>query len=191
MGQQNWRTLAFDRMEHSGRKGPTNLRAAVVEALRNRPVRRHATMTTRRPSPLIAGVILVVLVAGLLPGCMIEQLLIGQWYSVHTPPAGACPRLEWRFVVDSNRTINGFLASEGQQRIANLSGLLNNDDSFQITATDVAGGRTASVTGQFTSQVSTISIHGVAVGRACDGQTFKLRLGSYFARQGGGGGGGG
>ena len=122
---------------------------------------------------------------------MIEQLLIGQWYSVYTPPVGGCPRLEWRFVVDPHRTINGFLAGDGQQRIANLSGLLNDDDSFQITATDLAGGRTARVTGRFTSQVSTMSIRGLAAGAACDGQAFKLRLGSYFARQGGGGGGGG
>ena len=122
---------------------------------------------------------------------MLEQLLIGQWYSVYTPAVGACPRLEWRFVVDPHRTINGFLAGDGQQRIANLSGLLNDDDSFQITATDLAGGRTARVTGRFTSQVSTMSIRGLAAGAACDGQTFKLRLGSYFARQGGGGGGGG
>ncbi|WP_428490251.1 hypothetical protein [Rhodopila sp.] len=148
-------------------------------------------MSIRRPVAPAAAWILLALVASLLPGCMIEQLLIGQWYGVYTPPVGACPRLEWRFVVDSHRAINGFLAGDGQQRIATLSGLLNNDDSFQITATDVAGGRTASVTGQFTSQLSTISIHGLAAGPACDGQTFKLRLGSYFARQGGGGGGGG
>ncbi len=92
---------------------------------------------------------------------------------------------------DAQRSISGFLSNDGQQQIADLSGLLNTDDSFQITATDVAGDRTANVTGQFTSGVSTISIHGPAAGRACDGQTFKLRLGGYFSRQGGGGGGGG
>jgi hypothetical protein len=122
---------------------------------------------------------------------MVEQILIGQWYSVYTPSVGACPRLEWRFVVNPQRSIDGFLSGDGQQRIARLSGLLDTDDSFQITATDLAGNRTAKVTGQFTSQVSTISIHGPAAGTACDGKTFELRLGSYFAHQGGGGGGGG
>jgi hypothetical protein len=149
-------------------------------------------MRTRRPSVLTTGVTALALVACLLSGCRIEQLLIGQWYTVDTPPAGACPSLEWRFVVNPQRSIGGYLSSgDRQQRIANLSGRLNPDDSFQITATEVAGNRTADVTGQFTSQVSTISIHGLAAGSACDGQTFKLRLGSYFSRQGGGGGGGG
>ena len=147
-------------------------------------------MRTIRPSALTKGVISLAVIASLLPGCMIEQILIGQWYSVDTPATGNCPGLEWRFVVNPQRSIDGYLSGNGQQRIATLSGLLNTDDSFQITAT-AAGGRTANVTGQFTSQVSTMSIHGSAAGSGCDGQTFKLRLGSYFARQGGGGGGGG
>jgi hypothetical protein len=79
--------------------------------------------------------------------------------------------------------------SRDWHEIATLSGRLNPDDSFRMMAT--AGQRTASVTGQFTSQVSTIAIHGDAAGRACDGQVFRMRLGTYFAVQGGGGGGGG
>jgi len=148
-------------------------------------------MRTRQPKVLTTGMIALALVTGGLPGCTLEQILIGQWYTISTPPAGACPGLAWRFVVNPQRSISGFLSGDGQQRIANLSGLLNADDSFQITATEVAGNRTANVTGQFTSRVSTISIHGLAAGSACDGQTFKLRLGGYFTRQGGGGGGGG
>jgi hypothetical protein len=94
--------------------------------------------------------------------------------------------------VNPQRSISGYLTDSGQlQPVANLSGVLSADDSFRITATSVAGNRTANVTGQFTSQVSTISIHGDAAGSGCDGQTFNLRLGSYFSRQGGGGGGGG
>lgn len=119
-----------------------------------------------------------------------EQILIGQWYAIDTPRAGACPSLEWQFVVNPQRSIDGFLLRNRQQWIANLSGRLNADDSFQITATDMSGHRTARVTGRFTSQVSTISIHGDAAGSACDEQTFEMRLGGYFSRQGGGGGGG-
>lgn len=124
-------------------------------------------------------------------GCTAEQILIGQVYNIYTPSTGACPRLEWQFVVNPQRSISGHLSVDGQQKLANLSGLLAADDSFQITATDLSGNQTASVTGQFTSLISTISIHGDAAGRACDGQTFTMRLGSYFSRQGGGGGGGG
>ena len=153
--------------------------------------REHTIVRTRRASVSRANVIALCLAAFLLPGCTEEQILIGQSYILYTPPAGACPRLEWRFVVNPQRSVSGFLSPDGQQRIANLSGLLNADDSFQITATSVAGNRTANVAGRFTSEVSTISIHGDAVGSACDGQTFAMRLGRYFAFQGGGRGGGG
>jgi len=135
--------------------------------------------------------VMIALVAGLLPGCTLEQILIGQLYSIRTPQAGACPSFEWRFVVNPERMIIGSLWRDGQQRIANLSGLLHADDSFQMTATAVVGNRTADVTGRFSSRVTTITIHGDAAGAACDGQTFEPRLGSYFSRQGGGGGGGG
>jgi hypothetical protein len=148
-------------------------------------------MMTRQANGRATGTIALALAACLLPGCTIEQILIGQLYAVDTPRAGDCPRLEWRFVVNAQRSIGGFLSRDGQQRIANLSGMLNADDSFQITATDVAGNRTANVTGGFTSQLSTISIQGDAAGSACNGKTFDLRLGGYFSRQGGGGGGGG
>lgn len=127
----------------------------------------------------------------LLSGCTLEQILIGQWYTITTPQAGACPQLDWRFFVNPQHVIKGTLSRDSQQQIANLSGVLNADDSFRMTATDIASNRTADITGQFTSQVSTISIHGDAAGRGCDGQTFRMRLGGYFARQGGGGGGGG
>jgi hypothetical protein len=178
-------------------------------------------MRTRKPGVLTTGMVGLALAASVLCGCTVEQILIGQWYTIDTPQVGACPRLEWRFFVNPQRMIAGFLSRDGQLRIAELSGVLNADDSFQITISDVAGSgsgygtgagmvggaavgwalvgearaglgnRTASVTGRFTSQVSTLSIRGDAAGNGCDGQTFELRLGGYFSRQGGGGGGGG
>jgi hypothetical protein len=138
-----------------------------------------------------AGLLAIGLAAFGVTGCTLEQILIGQWYTIGTPPAGGCPALQWHFVVDPHRSIGGFLTSDGQQRIATLTGRLNPDDSFQMKATGLAGDRTSDVTGQFTSQVSSISIHGDAAGSACDGKTFNPRLGTYFAFQGGGGGGGG
>lgn len=134
--------------------------------------------------------VLLTLVAFLLTGCTLEQILIGQWYTIQTPPAGACPALYWHFFVNAQRIIAGGL-SDNQHPIAALSGPLNPDDSFRITATTPEGKRTATITGRFTSDISTISIHGDAAGTGCDGQTFQLRLSGYFARQGGGGGGGG
>jgi hypothetical protein len=147
-------------------------------------------MRTKQAGVLTIGMIMTVVGISLLPGCTFEQILIGQQYRIYTPPMAACPRLEWRFVVNPQRSIDGSLSGEGQ-RLATLSGRLDADDSFHITATGAAGNRTADVTGRFTSQVSTISIRGDAAGSACNGQNFDLRLGSYFARQGGGGGGGG
>lgn len=148
------------------------------------------TMRTKQARVRTTGTIALVLAASLLMGCTFEQVLIGQLYTIETPQAGVCPRLGWRFVVDAQRAISGSLLSDGQQRIASLSGMLNPDDSFQMTATDVAGTRTANITGRFTSQISTIVIRGDAAGSGCDKQTFTLRLGRYFSRQGGGGGGG-
>jgi hypothetical protein len=145
-------------------------------------------MRTGRTSALTAGLIALTC---LLPGCTLEQILIGQWYNIQTPPADACPALDWQFVVDAQRNISGSLSRDAQQPFASLTGRLNPDDSFQMTATESAERRTASVTGQFTAQFSTIAIHGDGTGAACDGKVFRMRLGAYFARQGGGGGGGG
>ena len=142
-------------------------------------------MGTRRPDVLSLWAILL----SLLSGCAVEPLFIGQWYGIVTPQAGACPRLDWRFVVDPSRTINGFLSPDGVRKIATLSGSLAPDDSFQMTVVAVADHRTANVTGRFTTGISTLSIHGDGAGDACDGHTFDLRLGRYFATQGGGGGG--
>jgi hypothetical protein len=140
-----------------------------------------------KPATLIA----LLLTAPILTGCTLEQMQIGQWYIIDTPPAGACPGLEWRFVINPQRAFDGYLSPIGRARIANLAGQLGPDDSFQVTATDVADKRTTAITGRFTSQISTIAIHGDAAGSACDGQIFHLNLGRYFSSAGGGGGGGG
>jgi hypothetical protein len=146
-------------------------------------------MRRRLPGRNATSRFVLALAVLLLPGCKVEQILIGNWYTIYTPKAGACPVLQWQFVVNAQRMIGGYLLTTTQQRIANLAGVLNPDDSFQMTATDVTGHRTANVTGEFLAGVSTISIHGDAAGAACDGQTFNLRLGGYFAFSGGGFGG--
>jgi hypothetical protein len=148
-------------------------------------------MNTTYPQTRKAGWLVLAHTTLLLTGCNVEQIMIGQFYTIRTPQAGGCPALNWYFFVNAQHAFNGTLLDDRQQPIAGLSGVLNPDDSFRITATANSGGRTATITGRFTSQVSTLSIQGDAAGTACDGQTFQLRLSGYFARQGGGGGGGG
>jgi hypothetical protein len=129
--------------------------------------------------------------ATLLAACSVSQIMIGQLYSIPTPPAGDCPALVWQFVVDPQRLISGSLSRVGEAPFASLSGILAADESFRITATTKSDKRSANITGAFSAQITTISIHGNVAGSGCDGLSFALRLGSYFARQGGGGGGGG
>jgi hypothetical protein len=154
------------------------------------PTKSISTRSRPRTGTLAARMLALTLGGCTLSGCTLEQIQIGQWYTLDTPAAGACPNLQWHFEVNPQRAMGGFV-TRGQQRIASFSGVLNADDSFQVTAADAASSRTANVAGQFTSDVSTLSIHGDAIGSACDGQSFELRLRSYFSRQGGGGGGGG
>ena len=134
-------------------------------------------------------------VAVLLAGCSLNPVLIGQIYSIVTPREAGCQPLELRFVVEASRAIVGTLSPYAppypQPVLAALSGTLGPDDSFQITATGTPGHGNATLTGRFTSQVSTITISGPVAGPACDGHTFTLYLGQFFRFSGGGGGGGG
>lgn len=147
-------------------------------------------MTTNQVRLPTTGFIALAVAASVLSGCTGEQIMIGQWYRIDTPPQGACPSLELRFVVDPQRSVGGVLVRDRRDQIAALSGVLNPDDSFDIKAVDATGKRPTIVTGRFTPGISTISIRGDVAGSACDGQTFEMYLGRYFSRQGGGGGGG-
>jgi hypothetical protein len=135
--------------------------------------------------------VLVSVGACLLAGCTFEQILIGQIYHITTPSTGSCPALTWQFYVDARNQIHGTLAKTGALPMAELTGALGQDDHFEMIATNSATHRAATVSGQFSSAITTISIHGDAIDTGCDDQTFQLRLGGYFARQGSGGGGGG
>jgi hypothetical protein len=121
--------------------------------------------------------------------CTVEQILIGQIYRITTPPVGSCPTLQWQFFVDAERQVHGQLSEVNAPPLATLSGTLAPTDQFDFVATNIATHQTATASGAFTSGTSVISIHGRAIYPGCDNQTFHLRLGPYFARQGGGGGG--
>jgi len=129
--------------------------------------------------------------AGCLIGCTVQQIMPGVVYRIVTPEAAACPALTWVFVVDAQRNVDGTVARAGQTPFGAVSGTVGADDSVRMTLADGATHQTATVTGQFTSGISTITIRGDGAGTGCDGQSFNLRLGGYFSRQGGGGGGGG
>lgn len=133
--------------------------------------------------------------AVLLAGCSLNPVLIGQIYSIVTPREDGCQPLELHFVVDASRMFNGTLSPYAppypQPALATLSGTLSPDGSFQIIAKGTQGHGNTTLTGRFTSQVSTITINGPVAGPACDGRTFTLYLGQFFRFAGGGGGGGG
>jgi hypothetical protein len=140
----------------------------------------------RKPTPAVALTTIVLATTALCPPARaLEQVQLGQWYTMHTVPMGTCPALDWHFVVDAYRSIAGFWGRDVAQRSAILSGTLNADDSFQMTATEVEGNRKARISGQFALRVVTISIDGA--GTACDRQTFRVKV---IRGPGNGGGGG-
>jgi hypothetical protein len=138
-------------------------------------------MTITRVGALTACIAAIALAGS----CSLEQVLIGQWYTFQTAPVGNCPALGWHFVVDAKRSIGGYLARDQFIQIATLSGVLNPDDTFQMTATEVGGSRREDITGAFTAQYDTLSLDGSWI---CGKQTFRIRPLRGF---GGGGGGGG
>lgn len=142
-------------------------------------------MTKPRRLVTLAGMIALATTAALSPAYAWEQLQIGQVYIVRTPSAGLCPRLEWHFVVDAHRSMIGSLECDWLTRVATLAGRLNPDDSFQLSAAEAGGGRSANISGKFTSRYMVVSVDGT--GSACNQQTFQV----LFARNPGLAGGGG
>ncbi len=138
------------------------------------------------PKRLIAWAI-VASAAGLVGACQLEQVMLGQWYTVRSAPQGTCPALDWHFVVDAQRSIGGYLDRDQFTKIGTLSGTLNPDDSFQMSVTQTDTGRKESVTGQFTAQYMTLALDGTWI---CGKQAFRIWLPRGLGGGGGGGGGG-
>ncbi len=125
----------------------------------------------------------------LIGGCQIEQVQLGQVFIIYTEAAGACPMLQWQFVVDAQRAISGMLLTNGKP-LAKITGILNPDDTFRMDLAAPGRGGTATVDGAITSQGATFAIAGDAAGAGCNGQTFNLHGSQLFqgSRSGGGGG---
>lgn len=121
---------------------------------------------------------------GAIGSCSLEQVQIGEQNLIHTVAQGDCPALNWYFLVDARRDINGYVVRDQFRQIATLSGVLNPDDSYQMWATEIGGTRKESVTGRFTAAVVTLSLDGTWI---CGKQTFRIRPVSRLGLQGGGG----
>ena len=121
----------------------------------------------------------------LLPSCQLEQVQIGQYYTIRTAAAGTCPVLDWTFVVDAQRHIAGHVSDRSAAAVARLSGVLNADDSYHMVATSPRDGHTADVDGRFTPGLVTLSVKGA--GDPCDGQNFRIRFVRGPGLNGGGG----
>ena len=126
---------------------------------------------TRAQRSGAAGLTAVAMAALWMSACSLENAQFGLIYNLYTNPQPDCPRLNWRFVVDPKRIMTGSISIDSLQPIANLSGMLNADDTFRMTATAVDNGWRADVSGRFQTRLITVSVSGP--GAVCDGHTFK------------------
>jgi len=139
------------------------------------------------PRLSVAGCGLLTLLLG---GCHLEQVQIGQIFNLPTPASGACPKLQWQFFVNAQRTIHGTLESNFNP-VAKINGVLNPDDTFRMDLTAATSRETATVNGAITSEGATFAIAGNAAGAGCNGQTFTLYGRQLFQGSSYGGGGNG
>lgn len=85
------------------------------------------------------------------PAASLPQLINptdGSVYSFSTRKSGTCPNLEWHVVVRDGSSLGGVISWDNERRVARVSGRLNPDRSFQMTATEVNGRGKATITGQ-------------------------------------------
>ena len=72
----------------------------------------------------------------------------GSVYTFSSARSGTCPNLEWHVVVRGGNALGGVISWDNERRVARVSGKLNPDRTFQMTATEVNGRGKASITGQ-------------------------------------------
>jgi hypothetical protein len=131
-------------------------------------------INSRRATAVVTGMIALAATASLSPARALEQVQIGQIYIMHTAPADTCSALDWHFVVDAHRSVIGFLTCDWDKHLATLSGTLGEDDTFQITVSELGGTGKADATGKFTSRFVTLSVD--APGSPCDKHTFQIAV---------------
>ena len=113
------------------------------------------------------------------PAAAVEEVMPGALYAFHTVASGACPALDWQAYVDGDRSVTGFFGWDRMRHTAKIIGTLATDDSFRLSAKEVDGPRTATVTGKVATGWLTISIDGTGTG--CDKKTWKVQRTSNVA----------
>ena len=103
-------------------------------------------------------------------GSVHAQGVAGTWV-FHSGSSGACPGLDWH-VNSDGRALGGFIAWNEGKSIARVSGTLTGSD-FKMTAKEVGGERTASVTGRVEGG-NTLTATITGTGGPCDGKTIKV-----------------
>ena len=94
-------------------------------------------------------------------------------YAFHTGRMGNCPGLDWHIVLEPDNKLNGFVAWDNMRHMAQLSGALNQNRSFQMDAKEVGGQqRTATVKGNAMGDYINAVIEGS--GTACDGKSLNI-----------------
>ena len=77
-----------------------------------------------------------------------ERPVEGTVYVFHSKANDGCPALDWHVVVGINGALNGMISWDAMKSMAHVSGTMNADKDFSMTATEVGGaGRTAAITG--------------------------------------------
>jgi hypothetical protein len=108
-----------------------------------------------------------------LPGVAFGQGAVqANLYSFHSGRIGDCPGLDWHVNVESSGKVTGMVGWDNMTHMASLAGTMQPDGKFSLTAKEVGGPKTATVTGLNTGSYATITITGT--GGPCDGKTVQV-----------------
>jgi hypothetical protein len=131
-------------------------------------------MDLKKPTiALTASLIALASAASFKPAHAVEQVMLGEGYMFHSPPTGTCPGLDWHVVVDGDRSVEGMVGWDRMKHTASLTGVLNADDSFHMSAKENGGSITAKIDGKVTVSTLTITIDGTGTG--CDKKTITMK----------------
>lgn len=103
-------------------------------------------------------------------GCAVEQVTLGEMFTVLADPSGACPALDILLVARADRSMEGTVYWDDRRQSSPITGVLHQDDTFDLTTPDVGGTQAARITGRVTEGGVFMTIHGS--GGGCDGRSF-------------------
>jgi hypothetical protein len=107
------------------------------------------------------------------PGVAFGQAAIqANLYSFHTGRMGDCPGLDWHVNVESDGKVTGMVGWDNMTHMAALAGTMQSNGQFSLTAKEVGGTKTATVSGTNSGNYATITITGT--GGPCDGRTVQV-----------------